>query len=398
MRFLKANIKALIFLISELAIEFWFAVIAAESMELFIILIGSNIVLGLLALSPIGEGIQRLTSPIRNFNTEAEQSLIYPVIEEVYMSAVADNPKMDRKIGFFMEDSMAINAYAMGRRTVVFTKGILDVMDEAELKGITAHELGHILNGDTKFALVVLSSNIVFQIVLLFFKVVGLFFGFLLRLLATNVPLMDKVVYLFFKLVQLILLGVKVLIASILASNSRGNEFGADSYARRIGYGDELASALHKLQQMDFTKMSLLERLLSSHPHLSLRIGRLEAEEVELEEVKKEPLIKKVERFAPAPATSLTGTVPILVPPVLKTPPPKPLSRTNRVMVLGNGRRYYVLRHEVYEGDNYYLVAGIEENNLNDEYGLFHEVISGGESYVELEENPRIWDSIEAGG
>lgn len=53
-------------------------------------------------------------------------------------------------------DDDAANAFAVGtgtRATVVYTTGLLALLDDGELEGVSAHELSHLANGDTRIAL-----------------------------------------------------------------------------------------------------------------------------------------------------------------------------------------------------------------------------------------------------
>ena len=71
---------------------------------------------------------------------------------------------------------------------------------------------------------------------------------------------------------------VFVLFGNILLSfNSILNECRADSYAYTIGYGEQLISSLYLLRKISLpSKMTLLERLTATHPHIDIRIERLE--------------------------------------------------------------------------------------------------------------------------
>ena len=63
----------------------------------------------------------------------------------------------------------------------------------------------------------------------------------------------------------------------IMSLNSRRSEYLADGFAYRIGFGVNLINALYLLKQMDMGgKMSIKDRLMSSHPYLADRIARLE--------------------------------------------------------------------------------------------------------------------------
>lgn len=72
---------------------------------------------------------------------------LFDLVEEVCKESGMAMPKVA-----VVEDS-APNAFATGRNEshalIAFTTGILNAMDEEELKGVTAHELAHVKNRDT---------------------------------------------------------------------------------------------------------------------------------------------------------------------------------------------------------------------------------------------------------
>lgn len=76
-----------------------------------------------------------------------EAPQLHALVEEVARAAEIPKPK----VGIMREGSP--NAFATGRNpqhaVVCFTTGILDLLSEAELKGVVAHELSHVKNHDT---------------------------------------------------------------------------------------------------------------------------------------------------------------------------------------------------------------------------------------------------------
>ena len=59
----------------------------------------------------------------------------------------------------YIIDDPAPNAFATGRdpqhAIVAATTGLLDIMDDAELEGVMAHELGHVRNYDIRVSMIV---------------------------------------------------------------------------------------------------------------------------------------------------------------------------------------------------------------------------------------------------
>ncbi|MCB9493637.1 MAG: zinc metalloprotease HtpX [Epsilonproteobacteria bacterium] len=71
---------------------------------------------------------------------------IYDIVQELCHNANMPVPKL-----WFVDSSMA-NAFATGRNpshsSVAVTRGILDLLEEHELRGVLAHEISHIKNRD----------------------------------------------------------------------------------------------------------------------------------------------------------------------------------------------------------------------------------------------------------
>jgi heat shock protein HtpX len=75
-----------------------------------------------------------------------EEQLLIHRVEEVSLAAGVQPPKV------YVQDSRDINAFATGTKpenaVVCVTTGALQQLDQEELQGVLAHELGHVLNRD----------------------------------------------------------------------------------------------------------------------------------------------------------------------------------------------------------------------------------------------------------
>ena len=276
-KFLSSNYAYLIWFVLYFTIA-WI-ILGANSNSFIIVSIIYGISIGI-ALSPIGEEILRAMENCRDPATEQEINYLLPMFEEVYQNAKEINPNLKDGINLFIMDAMYVNAFAMGRKTIAVTQGAINTFTEDELKGVLAHELGHIIHGHTKALLLSVIGNFFFSVIVwvlkLLLNIIQLF---------SNIGARFNVIGIIFAVITFItriLFDVSVLVfinlsQIILALNSRANEIQADTFAYEIGYGKELISGMYVLQKISMnTRLKLTEKLKASHPHIADRIKHLE--------------------------------------------------------------------------------------------------------------------------
>ncbi len=214
--------------------------------------------------------------------TEGEAPRIYAMVEELSRSAEIPRPAVYRI------PSSSPNAFATGRNpshaVVAVTDGIVDLLDEEELKGVLAHEIAHVKHRDILIGTMAASvaSAIMFLSYFARFGAVmgghggrGGRGGNPLALLATAIV-------------------APIAAMAIQMAISRSREYGADAAgARFAGRPDGLARALEKLHAMSarvplnagpatshlfivkpFSGRGLMN-LFSTHPPIEKRIARL---------------------------------------------------------------------------------------------------------------------------
>ncbi|MBH0054691.1 M48 family metalloprotease [Salinibacterium sp. SWN139] len=213
---------------------------------------------------------------------KADNPRLYRIVENLAITTGTPMPKV------YIVNDPAPNAFATGRdpehAIVAATTGLLDIMTDAELEGVMAHELGHVRNYDIRV------SMIVFGLVV----AVGFISDIALRFTLfggrgnnqNSNPIMI--------IVGLAALVISPLVAAaVQASISRQREYLADATgALTTRHPDALASALQKLGDYsrpmvkqnstmahmwisDPTKPGIMDRMFSTHPPIADRVKRL---------------------------------------------------------------------------------------------------------------------------
>jgi heat shock protein HtpX len=187
----------------------------------------------------------------------------------------------------YIVDDPAMNAFATGRNpknaAVCATSGILAALDDSELEGVIAHELGHVKNYDIRVSMVAFALT----------AVISLLADIILRLTWFRDEEDTSPAMLVAGLVAALL--APLVATMIQLAISRQREYLADATgALTTRYPEALASALEKISQNGSVmkkqntstahlffanplRKGALSGLFSTHPPIADRIARLRA-------------------------------------------------------------------------------------------------------------------------
>jgi len=219
--------------------------------------------------------------------SKADDPRLWRIVENLAITEGLPMPRV------FIVDDPAPNAFATGRdpehAAVAATSGLLALMDDSELEGVMAHELGHVRNYDIRVGMIVFGLVVAVGFIADFLVQLA-FFG-RRRSSADGGPIV-----LVLGLVAFIV--APVLAAVVQAAISRQREYLADaSGAMTTRHPEGLARALEKLEThgrpmqrqnssmahmwiADPSRPGVMARLFSTHPPLEQRIARLRANAV----------------------------------------------------------------------------------------------------------------------
>lgn len=235
------------------------------------------IVTVLISLSPIGEWTLAAFAGAREIKRKDIKIRLIPLLEIVFEQAKEKTPSMVSSIRLKIIHDQSPNAFAIGRRTICVTDGLLNLTDE-EIMAVFAHEVGHLAYGHSAIQLLIGGGNVFISGCLLILKVIcwiitafcGLITGIATRsfLAGTFATLAASVS------AGLIWLWTKFCMLFLMWS-MRQNEYVADAYAFQLGYGTILASILDR-HMCSAPNNGLLKALYSTHPHSDDRIAKLQ--------------------------------------------------------------------------------------------------------------------------
>jgi len=215
-------------------------------------------------------------------NSKADNPRLWRIVENLSITTGTPMPEV------YLINDPAPNAFATGRdpqhAIVAATTGLLGIMDDSELEGVMAHEIGHVRNYDIRVSMVVFGLVVA----------VGFISDMFLRMafFGRNNNNGNPIVMVF----GLVAIVVAPLIATIVQlAVSRQREYLADATsALTTRHPDALASALGKLGEYgrpmrkqntsmahlwiaDPLKPGLMDKLFATHPPIAERIERLNA-------------------------------------------------------------------------------------------------------------------------
>lgn len=169
--------------------------------------------------------------------SQAELPRLYAIVERLTARAHLPMPKL------YVIPTEAPNAFATGRNpqhaSVAVTRGILSLLDDAELEGVLAHELGHVRNRD------ILTSSIAATLAGAITMIARM--GYWAELFGGRGGGRNREGGGFTALLMLIVAPIAAMLIQFAVSRSR--EFAADESASTLtGNPYALASALEKLE------------------------------------------------------------------------------------------------------------------------------------------------------
>ena len=231
-----------------------------------------------IALSPFGEWMFCLISGAKKIRRLDVRNKIFPLVQKVHAKAMEKTPDFaDPVVVRIVNNELTPNAFAVGRRTICVTEGLLSLPDDL-IEGVLAHEMGHLAYRHTAVQTLIGGGNIFITAFLVILQLLqyaligassygamksksclsGCLVGFVGGACAAAIWLWTRFCMLF------------------LMCSSKSNEYKADRYAYEIGFGYELAEALDTID-VGGIRNSFVKSLYSSHPDKNDRIGKLQA-------------------------------------------------------------------------------------------------------------------------
>ena len=199
-----------------------------------------------------------------------ERDRLNPLYDSVREKAEAFSSDNFSAVQLFINDDPSANAFALGRKTISLTSGLIDRHSDDEIMAVIAHEFGHLAHGDTTRNVIAygLESGAVFT------ERLALRF-----LVLTKIPIIGYAISIFllpYLAIRYLIAGLDHIVILIGSYMSRKQEFAADKFAYDLGYGQSLYNFLTGLKDQVKPEDGYLARLQQTHPAPGLRLLKLE--------------------------------------------------------------------------------------------------------------------------
>lgn len=229
-----------------------------------------------ISLSPLGEMCLAAFAGASNIKRVDIKLRVVPLVQYVLDKAKENTAYCPKKVNVKIIHDPAPNAFALGRQTLCITDGLLSLSDDMIL-GILAHEIGHLSYGHTVIQLLIGGGNIFISGCLLLIKISYWIFSAIMGLFAiySRSGVMAIITAVFAGISSaLSWLWVKFCMLFLMWS-MRQNEYLADEFAYKIGFGLELATVLDQ-HISDVPHDGFLSAIYSTHPCNDDRVAALQ--------------------------------------------------------------------------------------------------------------------------
>ncbi len=224
----------------------------------------------------VAAAFERVSLRVRGYRrlSRAEARRVAPLIRHV-----ADAMELDGLPRFSMSDAPMPNAWTH-MRTVVLTTGLLQMLDDAELGAVLAHELGHWKSGDAVGLRVVWAAALPIALLLdVGTWIAGSGAAPRNREAETQPPMRPRsgaLAIVGWAIAWAPWVITRFILAPVSAATQRRYEFEADAAAAQIGLASDLSSALRKLGAFEGGRAGWERAMVATHPATELRLEVLE--------------------------------------------------------------------------------------------------------------------------
>ena len=254
-------------------------VLAGEMAVLaFVVICG----LAFLVNSPAGQWLLRLLSGARGA-IGREQARLDPIVAQVQERIAEQLGLPPLPVKLMVTDSPLPDAFAIGKGTIVVSQTLYETASDDELASVIAHEFAHLHNGDSHRLGIALGVSLLSLLIAAVAGLIATFCGALVKNAGEGKEA-GAVIFMFS-----FVLGIVAAIFWVVVKIGNGalrlamlyvgrkQEYAADQFAVKAGYGAGLLSFLDKIKNLEFGKPTgVLDRLSATHPAIMLRIGELE--------------------------------------------------------------------------------------------------------------------------